>query len=146
MDRKREKGKGAERTALNTHSSTRPTGTLFPCKFCLPSPLSLSLSPSPSLVKAERRTCAYPVCTMHTSLPFLRSPAVDLHYPSFRVESITFVYSINLTKTNFIRTSVNDPTRCKLLTSRSRCTCTIFPNKLSLYLCPAAPSIFVRTR
>lgn len=36
---------GAKWTALNTHSSTRPTGTLFPCKFCLLSvPLPLSYS------------------------------------------------------------------------------------------------------
>lgn len=114
-------GKGRERegesAALNTHSSTRPTGTLFPCKFCLH---SLPLPPLPSVsssssftlshVKAERRTCAYPVCTMHTSLPFRPSRAVDLHYPSFRVDSITFAYSIDLTKTNF-PVLVNDPSR-----------------------------------
>lgn len=48
-------GEQTKRTALNTRSPARPTGILFPCKFCLlsgsPSPLPraplvLSLSPS----------------------------------------------------------------------------------------------------
>jgi len=40
------RGGEEKRTALNTRSPTRPTGTLFPCKFCL---LSGSPSPFPSL-------------------------------------------------------------------------------------------------
>lgn len=48
------RGEEAKRTALNTRSSTRPTGTLFPCKFCLlsgapfPFPPSISLPPARS--------------------------------------------------------------------------------------------------
>lgn len=51
------RGEETKRTALNTRSPARPTGILFPCKFCLlsgsPSPLPrapLILSLSPSLV------------------------------------------------------------------------------------------------
>lgn len=56
---------------------------------CLPLSLFHPATLLPSSVKAERRTCTYPVCTVHTHVPSPNS-AVDPHYPSFRVDSITF--------------------------------------------------------
>lgn len=112
MDGKREKGRGAVENSVKypqldaTHWHTVSMQILFTLS---PSPLPPFLAPSLPLsvclllllsfsFTLSRESGATHVCISslqraHTPPPWLRNPAVDLHYPSFRVDSITFVYT-----------------------------------------------------
>lgn len=116
-----------ERTALNTHSSTRPTGTLFPCKFCLlslPFP-PLSVSSSSSFTRTlSRESEATHVCISglhHAHLPPFHSPSVGNLWLIYIILHFVQILSPSCTLSTLPKRTVrelfaDDPRQCNLLT------------------------------